>query len=44
VKRVASTAGISEQIASRPDVIVPGHDPEVFIKLLNPDNGVARIQ
>jgi glyoxylase-like metal-dependent hydrolase (beta-lactamase superfamily II) len=32
------------QIASRPDLIVPGHDPEVFIKFPKPGNGVARIQ
>ena len=33
-----------KQIASRPDLIVPGHDPEVFIKFPKPGNGVARIQ
>jgi glyoxylase-like metal-dependent hydrolase (beta-lactamase superfamily II) len=32
------------QIASRLDLIVPGHDPEVFIKFPTPGNGVARIQ
>ena len=32
------------QIASRLDLIVPGHDPEVFIKFPKPGNGVARIQ
>jgi glyoxylase-like metal-dependent hydrolase (beta-lactamase superfamily II) len=32
------------QIASRADVIVPGHDPEVFVKFPKPGNGVARIQ
>ena len=33
-----------KQIASRPDLIVPGHDPEVFIKFPTPGNGVARIR
>lgn len=33
-----------KQIASRPDLIVPGHDPEVFIKFPKPGDGVARIQ
>jgi len=33
-----------KQIASRPDLIVPGHDPAVFIKYPKPGNGVARIQ
>jgi glyoxylase-like metal-dependent hydrolase (beta-lactamase superfamily II) len=33
-----------KQIASRPDLIVPGHDPEVFIRFPKPGNGVARIQ
>ena len=32
------------QIASRPDLIIPGHDPEVFVKFPKPGNGVARIQ
>jgi hypothetical protein len=32
------------QIASRPNLIVPGHDPEVFVKFPKPGNGVARIQ
>ena len=32
------------QIASRLDLIVPGHDPEVFVKFPKPGNGVARIQ
>ncbi len=32
------------QIASRPDLIVPGHDPAVFVKFPKPGNGVARIQ
>ena len=33
-----------KQMASRPDLIVPGHDPAVFIKFPKPGNGVARIQ
>lgn len=33
-----------KQLASRPDLIVPGHDPEVFIKFPKPGDGVARIQ
>ena len=36
--------GRMKQIASRPDLIVPGHDPEVFIKFPKPGNGVARIR
>ncbi|HEX7720800.1 MAG TPA: N-acyl homoserine lactonase family protein [Pyrinomonadaceae bacterium] len=33
-----------KQLASRPDLIVPGHDPMVFVKFPKPGNGVARIQ
>jgi glyoxylase-like metal-dependent hydrolase (beta-lactamase superfamily II) len=33
-----------KRIASRPDLIVPGHDREVFIKFPKPGNGVAKIQ
>jgi len=33
-----------KQIASRPDLIVPGHDPAIFTKFPKPGNGVARIQ
>jgi len=33
-----------KQIASRSDLIVPGHDPAVFTKFPRPGNGVARIQ
>jgi glyoxylase-like metal-dependent hydrolase (beta-lactamase superfamily II) len=33
-----------KQIATRPDLIVPGHDPAVFIKFPKPGNGVAMIQ
>ncbi|MDQ3918909.1 MAG: N-acyl homoserine lactonase family protein [Acidobacteriota bacterium] len=32
------------QLASRPDLIVPGHDPEVFVRFPKPGGGVARIQ
>jgi len=33
-----------KQIASRPDLIVPGHDPAVFTKFPKPGNGVAKIE
>jgi len=33
-----------KQLASRPDFVIPGHDPQVFIKYPKPGNGVARIQ
>ncbi|HEX3082900.1 MAG TPA: hypothetical protein VHP99_00115, partial [Pyrinomonadaceae bacterium] len=33
-----------KQIASRPDLIVPGHDPMVFVKFPKPGNGVAKIE
>jgi glyoxylase-like metal-dependent hydrolase (beta-lactamase superfamily II) len=32
------------QIASRPDLLVPGHDPSVFVKFPKPGNGVAKIE
>ena len=32
------------QLASRPDLIVPGHDPVVFVKYPKPGNGVAKIE
>src|SRR5207249_7257604 len=32
------------QLASRPDLIVPGHDPAVFAKFPQPGKGVARIR
>jgi len=32
------------QLATRPDLIVPGHDPVVFVKFPKPGNGVARIR
>jgi glyoxylase-like metal-dependent hydrolase (beta-lactamase superfamily II) len=31
-------------LASDPRLIVPGHDPEVFVRFPSPGNGVARIQ
>lgn len=33
-----------KQIASRPELVVPGHDPLVFVKFPKPGNGVARIE
>src|SRR5262245_55097934 len=33
-----------KQIATHPDLIVPGHDPAVFVKFPKPGNGVAKIQ
>ena len=31
-------------LASDPRLIVPGHDPEVFVRFPTPGNGVARIR
>ena len=33
-----------KQMASRPDLLVPGHDPLVFVKFPKPGNGVAKIE
>ena len=33
-----------KQIASRPELIVPGHDPSVFVRFPKPGNGVAKIE
>jgi glyoxylase-like metal-dependent hydrolase (beta-lactamase superfamily II) len=33
-----------ERIATSPRLIVPGHDPDVFVRFPTPGNGVARIQ
>jgi len=33
-----------KQIAARPGLIVPGHDPAVFVKFPNPEAGVAEIR
>jgi glyoxylase-like metal-dependent hydrolase (beta-lactamase superfamily II) len=32
------------QLAARPELIVPGHDPAVFTRFPSPGNGIARIQ
>jgi len=32
-----------KQIASRPELIVPGHDSQVFVRFPKPGNGIARI-
>jgi glyoxylase-like metal-dependent hydrolase (beta-lactamase superfamily II) len=33
-----------KQLATRPGLIVPGHDPAVFAKFPNPASGIAKIQ
>jgi glyoxylase-like metal-dependent hydrolase (beta-lactamase superfamily II) len=33
-----------KQIATSPRLIVPGHDPEVFVRFPKPGNGVARVE
>jgi glyoxylase-like metal-dependent hydrolase (beta-lactamase superfamily II) len=33
-----------KEIAARPNLIIPGHDPAVFTRFLNPVPGVAKIQ
>src|SRR5499427_8763517 len=33
-----------KEIAAKPDLIVPGHDPAVFVKFPKPGNGVAKIE
>lgn len=33
-----------KQLAARPDLVIPGHDPTVFSKFSNPAPGVAKIQ
>jgi hypothetical protein len=33
-----------ERIATSPRLIVPGHDPAIFVRFPTPGNGVARIQ
>lgn len=33
-----------KQLASHPRLIVPGHDPAVFVKFPQPGNGVAKIE
>ena len=32
-----------KQLASRARLIIPGHDPEVFVRFPKPGNGVARL-
>ena len=32
-----------KQLAANPRLIIPGHDPEVFVKFPKPGNGVARL-
>ena len=32
------------RLASMPRLIIPGHDPAVFIRFAKPGNGVARIE
>jgi glyoxylase-like metal-dependent hydrolase (beta-lactamase superfamily II) len=32
------------QLAANPRLIVPGHDPEVFVRFPKPGNGVARVE
>lgn len=32
------------KLATSPDLVVPGHDPEVFVRFPKPGNGVARIR
>jgi len=33
-----------KQLATSPRLIVPGHDPEVFVRFPKPGNGVARVE
>ena len=33
-----------KQLASHPRLIVPGHDPAVFVRFPKPGNGVAKIE
>jgi glyoxylase-like metal-dependent hydrolase (beta-lactamase superfamily II) len=33
-----------KQLATNPRMIIPGHDPEVFVRFPKPGNGVARIE
>jgi glyoxylase-like metal-dependent hydrolase (beta-lactamase superfamily II) len=33
-----------KQLAASPRLIVPGHDPDVFVRFPNPGNGVARVE
>jgi hypothetical protein len=38
------SALLMRAIASDPRLIVPGHDPAVFVRFPEPGNGVARIR
>jgi glyoxylase-like metal-dependent hydrolase (beta-lactamase superfamily II) len=33
-----------KQLAASPRLIIPGHDPEVFVRFSKPGNGVARLE
>ncbi len=33
-----------KQIATNPRLIIPGHDPDVFVRFSKPGNGVARLE
>jgi hypothetical protein len=33
-----------KKIASNPRLIIPGHDPAVFVRFPKPGNGVARLE
>ena len=33
-----------KRLATSPRLIVPGHDPEVFVRFPKPGNGVARVE
>ena len=33
-----------KQLATSPRLIIPGHDPEVFVRFPKPGNGVARLE
>jgi glyoxylase-like metal-dependent hydrolase (beta-lactamase superfamily II) len=40
----ARAQGRMKELAARPDLIIPGHDPAVFTRFPNPAPGVAKIQ
>jgi hypothetical protein len=33
-----------KKIAASPRLIIPGHDPDVFVRFRKPGNGVARLE
>jgi hypothetical protein len=43
-RRHALALIIMKQIATSPRLIIPGHDPEVFVRFPEPGNGVARLE